>query len=121
MEDLGNKPFAFQQKVADCRVMYLAFGGRHHEAIEREMRALGHESFNRRVLYARNDRGKHTPGWPERFGWDENGKLKIENGELRSKNSQFSILNSKLGFAASHPNTHGRGSISNTSTSSSSA
>jgi hypothetical protein len=45
------------------------YGGRHHEVIEREMRALGHVTFSRRVLYARNDRGKHLAGWPERFRW----------------------------------------------------
>jgi hypothetical protein len=73
MDDLSTRPFAYQQKVADCRVLYLAFGGRHHDHIQREMRALGH-SFSRRSLYARNDRGKHVPGWPERFGWLPKGE-----------------------------------------------
>src|SRR5262245_3488971 len=71
MEGLSTKSIAFQQKVADCRALYLACGGRHHEYIEREMRSLGHEKFTRRVLYARNGRGRRVPGWPERFGWIE--------------------------------------------------
>jgi hypothetical protein len=70
MEDLSTKPFAFQQKVADCRTLYLACGGRHHDYIQAEMRALGHETFNKRCLYADRDKqGRRTPGWPERFGW----------------------------------------------------
>src|SRR2546423_15159743 len=70
MEDLSTKPYAFQQRVEDCRTLYLAYQGRHHEEIEREMRALGHDKFCRRVLYARNDRGRRVPGWPERFRWN---------------------------------------------------
>lgn len=107
VEDLSTQAFSFQQKVADCQTLYLAYGGRHHEAIEREMRALGHATFHRRALYARNDRGRHLAGWPERFGWMggiENGELRIENEErLRpatpgpaSANSQFSILTSQF-------------------------
>ncbi len=69
MEDLSLKPFQFQQRVADCKTLFVAHHGRHHEEIERQMRGLGHATFNRRVLYARNERGRSSAGWPERFGW----------------------------------------------------
>ena len=108
MEDLSTKPFAFQQKVADCKTLYLACGGRHHDYIQAEMRSLGHETFNKRCLYADRDKqGNRTPGWPERFGWKqiENGELKIENAKNAAppcvaasseiaddpRNSQFSM------------------------------
>ncbi len=57
------------KKIADCRELYEKYGGRCHEQIEREMRALGHAKFRRRILYPRNERGRRVPGWIERFGW----------------------------------------------------
>src|SRR2546428_13035162 len=67
--DLSTTPFALQQKIDACKALYLAYQGRHHEAIEREMRELGHTTFSRRVLYTRNQHGRRLAGWPARFGW----------------------------------------------------
>src|SRR5687767_12162549 len=64
-----NRPNDPQQKIADCLTLYIKYGGRKHELIEREMRALGYTKFCRRSLYTRNQRGRSDPGWIERFGW----------------------------------------------------
>ena len=71
MEDLSQKPAAFQQRVEACKALYLQYQGRHHDEIQREMRALGDKTFNKRLLYARTHNGKLIPGWPVRFGWTE--------------------------------------------------
>jgi predicted phage terminase large subunit-like protein len=85
MDDLSTRPFAYQQKVADCRVLYLAFGGRHHDHIQREMRSLGHTTFNKRCLYADRDKqGRRIPGWPERFGWKYEGESERRSERARS-------------------------------------
>lgn len=60
MEDLSTKPFAFQQRVEACRVLYFKYQGRHHDHIQREMRELGDATFNRRVFYGRNQRAEHA-------------------------------------------------------------
>ena len=59
------------QRIADCRELYIKYGGRHHELIEREMRGLGHTRFRRRIMYTRRERGRVLPGWIDRFGWKE--------------------------------------------------
>src|SRR5688572_19115207 len=59
-----------QKKIEDCRRLYLKYGGRWHMQIEREMRALGHTSFHRRILYSRFERGRHRPGWIELYGFN---------------------------------------------------
>ena len=59
-----------QQKIDDCRGLYVQFGGLDHDRIVAEMRAKGWTSFTKRNLYARTRGGRVTPGWPERFGWD---------------------------------------------------
>src|SRR5688572_2505563 len=57
------------QRIEDCRELYLKHGGRRHGDIEREMRALGHTDFHRRILYSRFERGHHRAGWIERYGF----------------------------------------------------
>ena len=57
-------------RIADCRELYLKHKGQHHEQIEREMRALGHTDFHRRILYRRFERGRCVSGWIERYGFD---------------------------------------------------
>src|SRR6185436_5031067 len=79
-QGLPTKTPALEQKIEDCKALYLAYQGRHHEAIEREMRALGYTTFCRRVLYTRNQHGRTLPGWPERFGW--NSELTAETSTL---------------------------------------
>ena len=59
-----------EQKIADCRELYLRYGGAGHVRIAAEMRAKGWRGFTKRNLYARTRGGRVTPGWPERFGWD---------------------------------------------------
>ncbi|HVF47924.1 MAG TPA: hypothetical protein VNA17_10195, partial [Pyrinomonadaceae bacterium] len=56
------------KKIEDCRRLYAKYGGRWHMQIEREMRALGHTSFHRRILYSRFERNRHRPGWIELYG-----------------------------------------------------
>jgi predicted phage terminase large subunit-like protein len=74
-------------KVEDCRRLYLKHDGKRHELIEKEMRALGHGDFHRRVLHRRFERGRCRMGWIERYGFErllkDKGKLRIENGELQ--------------------------------------
>src|SRR5580765_2520743 len=71
-----------QQRIEDCRELYLKHGGDDHEAIEREMRAMGHQDFHRRSLYRRFERGGLQAGWIERFGWN---KL-VRNAECGVRN-----------------------------------
>ena len=59
-----------EQRIEDCRELYLKFGGGQHEMIEREMRTLGHRDFHRRSLYRRFERGRCRSGWIERYGWN---------------------------------------------------
>src|SRR5437899_4458850 len=59
-----------QQRIEDCRELYLRHGGDNHELIEEEMRLLGHRDFHRRSLYRRYERGSSEAGWIERFGWN---------------------------------------------------
>ena len=77
-QGLSTKTPALEQKIEACKALYLAYQGRHHEAIEREMRGLGYKNFTRRVLYTRNQHGRTLPGWPERFGWNSVLPLKRE-------------------------------------------
>ena len=57
------------QKIADCRELYLRYGGQRHARIVAEMRASGWAGFTKRNLYVRTRNGRIEPGWPERFGW----------------------------------------------------
>src|SRR5438445_9041464 len=59
-----------QQRIEDCRELYLRHGGERHELIEREMRLMGHRDFHRRSLYRRFERGTCKAGWIDRFGWE---------------------------------------------------
>ncbi len=52
-------------------MLFAKFGGAKHEDIEREMRAIGHHSFHRRLFYSRFERGRHSPGWIEKYGFDD--------------------------------------------------
>lgn len=60
-----------QEKIDDCRELYIRFGGGSHASIVKEMRKRGWHGFTKRNLYARTRGGRTTPGWPERFGWTE--------------------------------------------------
>src|SRR5260370_37119507 len=60
-----------QQRIEDCRELYLRHGGEQHETIEREMRLMGHRDFHRRSLYRRFERGTCKAGWIDRFGWQK--------------------------------------------------
>src|SRR4051812_45677492 len=59
-----------QRMIDDCKRLYIAHQGRHHEQIEEEMRALGHTTFSRRCLYTRTYKDRPRPGLPELYGWD---------------------------------------------------
>jgi predicted phage terminase large subunit-like protein len=52
-------------------MLFAKYGGAKHEDIEREMRAIGHHSFHRRLFYSRFERGRHAPGWIEKYGFDD--------------------------------------------------
>jgi predicted phage terminase large subunit-like protein len=58
------------KRYQDCRSLYIKYGGKRITRLEREMHALGHTGFSRRILYSRNERGTHRPGWIERFNWN---------------------------------------------------
>ncbi len=60
----------FNQRIEDCRELYLKHGGQNHELIEKEMRDLGYRDFHRRNLYRRFERGTCKPGWVETYGWN---------------------------------------------------
>lgn len=68
----------FSEKLEICREIYLKYEGKNHELIEKEMRERGYHDFHRRNLYRRFERGTHTPGWPETYGWDWLVKLQKE-------------------------------------------
>ena len=114
-EELALKPFALQQKVEACRVLYLAYQGRHHEMIQREMRELGHVTWNRRALYGTTRNGKFIPGWPKRYGWIKealrdaqcapNAQCRVQNAQRRTIPCPFrlqleSVVGSRLSVAS---------------------
>ncbi len=72
-----------EQKIADCRELYLRYGGADHVRIAAGMRERGWRGFTKRNLYARTRGGRVTPGWPERFGWDL--ELGTAEGQKRSE------------------------------------
>jgi hypothetical protein len=49
----------------DCRRLFVESRGRKLTNIEREMRALGHTKFHRRILYSRGS----SPGWIQKYNW----------------------------------------------------
>jgi predicted phage terminase large subunit-like protein len=53
------------------RDLYLKYGGQNHRQIEREMRALGCDTFSRRVLYNQKTKTGIRLGWPARFAWKD--------------------------------------------------
>src|SRR5258706_8729424 len=60
-----------QQRIEDCRELYLKYNGEQHELIEKEMRELGYHDFHRRSLYRRFERGTCKEGWIGKYGWEE--------------------------------------------------
>ncbi len=60
-----------QKRIEDCRRLYIKYGGRQHELIEKEMRELGHADFHRRSMYRRFERGRCLSGWIDKLGWRE--------------------------------------------------
>ncbi len=71
----------FSQRIEDCRELYLKYGGKRHELIEKEMRDLGYRDFHRRSMYRRFERGTCRPGWIETYGWDYLLKFYKEKAE----------------------------------------
>ncbi len=57
-----------KEMVEDARKLYLRYGGRRHERIEREMCSKGWR-FYRKLLYLTRHSHGISPGWPERYGW----------------------------------------------------
>jgi len=62
---------ASKKAIDDCRKLYIKYNGRHHRRIESEMRKKGWTTFRRRILYTRKNARSETPGWAERFNWNE--------------------------------------------------
>ena len=56
----------------DCLKLYIEHNGKNMVEIEREMREVyGHRSFHRRILYSRYKGNSHSPGWIEKYDWQE--------------------------------------------------
>ncbi|MBP9936936.1 MAG: hypothetical protein KBF52_14310, partial [Pyrinomonadaceae bacterium] len=89
-----------QQKIADCRELYLRYGGEAHERIASEMRGRGWRGFTKRNLYARTRGGIVTQGWPERFGWD--GDLPLKGAKGTKKGRCGTAYASRRTFAREH-------------------
>ena len=89
-----------QQKIADCRELYLRYGGGAHERIASEMRERGWRGFTKRNLYARTRGGIVTQGWPERFGWD--GDLPLKGARGTRKGRCGTAYASRRTFAREH-------------------
>jgi predicted phage terminase large subunit-like protein len=70
------------------RELYLKYGGQNHRQIEREMRALGCDTFSRRVLYNQKTKTGIRLGWPARFGWKDELKS-IQTCPSASKDSSI--------------------------------
>ncbi len=58
------------EMIAAAKELYLKYGGRRHELIEREMRERGWK-FYREMLYSNRRSGKLKKGLPELYGWKE--------------------------------------------------
>src|SRR5688572_26459083 len=74
MHDTNSALFA-------CYILFIYFRGQNITRIEREMRALGHPNFHRRILYPRGTK----PGWIGKFGWKSAvGGQQSAKGELET-------------------------------------
>ncbi len=56
------------ERIHDFQCLFELNGGKRHELIEKQMRALGHKDFHRRTMYGRFERGRFRPGWIETYG-----------------------------------------------------
>ncbi len=84
----SDKQKALAKKAGICLDMYIRNGGRNHAVIEFQMRAAGYTSFNRRVLYGRNIKGRYYPGWIKRFDFDSHLPPDLRRlRETRKKNT----------------------------------
>ena len=66
---MDERPTPDPRIYNDCLRLFVEYKGRNIVGLEREMRSLGHERFNRRILYTRHEKGLRKPGWIERFDW----------------------------------------------------
>lgn len=68
------------EAIETCRRLYCKYGGKNHEAIEREMRAAGYARWNKLNLHNRGKEGTRGErmGWIERYGFDNSLRLHIE-------------------------------------------
>ncbi|MBK9768322.1 MAG: hypothetical protein IPP63_15630 [Chloracidobacterium sp.] len=58
-----------QQKIADCRELYLRYGGEAHERIASRCVGVVGEGL-RNAIFTPAPAAALSQGWPERFGWD---------------------------------------------------
>ena len=67
----NHRPTETTNRYRDCLNLFLKQNGKNIARIEREMRALGHHDFTRRILYARTEKAIRKPGWIERYDWNK--------------------------------------------------
>ncbi|MBA2333608.1 MAG: phage terminase large subunit [Acidobacteriota bacterium] len=60
-----------EEQLADCRELYIKYGGRSHRKIEDEMRAKGWTKFYMRLLCSHSSKKCKKIGWIDLYGWAE--------------------------------------------------
>ncbi len=93
---MDERPTPDPRIYNECLRLFVEFKGRNIVGLEREMRALGHAKFNRRILYTRHEKGLRKPGWIERFGWRgtmDSGKWTMDNGPRKVNSGQRTLDN----------------------------
>ena len=69
-----------EEAIELCRRLYCKYGGKNHDAIQREMRAAGYSGWSKINL---QNRGREGPrgermGWVDKYGFDNSLRLHIE-------------------------------------------
>ena len=72
-----------QQAIDKCRALYLKFGGKHFEKLEREMRRI-YPGWSKQNL---TGKGKDSPGWIELYGWDKALELHLKSQQMSGLNA----------------------------------
>ncbi|MEJ7846935.1 MAG: hypothetical protein WKF92_02475 [Pyrinomonadaceae bacterium] len=88
---MGRKKRVTEQEIADCKELYLKYGGRHYLKIKKEMSEKGWTTFSTNRLGSYTKGKKETIGWVDEFGWAE-----LLTEEQKEKLPRFSA--NRFGF-----------------------
>lgn len=69
-----------EDAIETCRRLYCKYGGKNHDAIQREMRAAGYAGWSKINLHNRGKEGTRSErlGWITKYGFDNSLRLHLE-------------------------------------------